>query len=85
MVIITLNAQFLFELDSLEDWANRVPKILPDKIRAAETWVWVDKNGNVFESGKDFMEAKEHATYPCRVYRLINVDTWAKSLTTKNK
>ena len=47
--------------------------ILPDKIRGGETWIWVDKNGNVFELGKDFMVAEEKDTYPCKVYRLQNV------------
>jgi len=75
---IEVNGEFLFELASKQQWVNRVPKILPDKIRAGETWIWVDKNGNVFECGSDFMEAEKHDTYPCKVYRLSNVAGWAK-------
>jgi hypothetical protein len=70
---ITVNGELLFVLESKQAWVNRVPRILPEKIRAGEQWIWVDKNGNVFESGKDFMVAEEKATYPCRVYRLCNV------------
>ena len=70
---ITVKGELLFVLESKNQWVNRVPQILPDKIRAGETWVWVDINGNVFESGKDFMLADEKATYPCRVYRLQNI------------
>ncbi len=43
------------------------------KIRGGETWIWVDKNGDVFECGLDFKIAEEKATYPCKVYRLSNV------------
>jgi hypothetical protein len=70
---ITVKGEFLFELASKRQWVNRVPDILPEKIRPGETWIWVDKNGDVFESGKDFMAAEELATYPCKVYRLSNV------------
>jgi hypothetical protein len=74
---IEVNGEFLFELASKQQWVNRVPQILPDKIRAGETWVWVDKNGNVFECGADFIAAEKHDTYPCKVYRLCNVAGWA--------
>jgi hypothetical protein len=76
---IEVNAEFLFELKSKQEWINKVPRILPDKIRAGETWAWVDKNGNVFECGSDFMEAETHSTYPCKVYRLVTVSGWAKN------
>lgn len=70
---IIVNGELLFELRSKQDWVNRVPRILPKKIRAGETWIWVDQNGDVFESGVDFAAAEIRATYPCRVYRLQNV------------
>jgi hypothetical protein len=70
---ITVNGELLFELSSKQDWVNRVPKILPNKTRAGEQWIWVDKNGNVFECGADFMAAEKTKTYPCKVYRLQNV------------
>ena len=70
---ITVNAELLFVLESKQQWVNRVPGILPPKIRGGETWIWVDKNGDVFECGRDFIAAEEKETYPCRVYRLSNV------------
>lgn len=70
---ITVNATFLFELSSKQDWVNRVPNIIPEKTRLAESLIWVDKNGDVFECGRDFMAAEEKQTYPCKVYRLNNV------------
>lgn len=73
---IEVNAEFLFELKSKQQWVNRVPDILPVKTRREESWVWVDKNGNVFETGIDFMAAQKHNTYPCKVYRLSNVHGW---------
>jgi hypothetical protein len=70
---IEVNGELLFELESKQDWVNRVPRILPNKTRRAEQWIWVDKNGNVFECGADFMAAGKSKTYPCKVYRLQNV------------
>lgn len=70
---ITVNGEFLFELKSKQDWVNRVPRILPDKIRSGESWIWVDINGDVFECGADFKAAEEKESYPCKVYRLSNV------------
>ena len=70
---ITVNGELLFTLKSKQDWVNRVPNILPEKIRGGETWLWVDKNGDVFEMGMDFMAAEEKDSYPCRGYRLSNV------------
>ena len=73
MQTIKVKGELLFELASKQQWINRVPDILPKKIRGGEQWIWVDKNGNVFESGQDFAAAEKHDTYPCKVYRLINV------------
>lgn len=70
---ITVNAEFLFELPNKNAWVNRVPECLPEKTRAGETWIWLDKNGDVFEIGRDFIEADKLNTYPCKVYRLSNV------------
>jgi hypothetical protein len=72
---IVLNAEFLFELANKQQWINRVPQILPEKIRGGEIWVWVDINGNVFERGADFSAAEKQKTYPCKVYRLVNVES----------
>lgn len=70
---ITVKGQLLFELKSKQEWVNKVPGILPSKTRGNEQWVWVDKNGNVFEAGLDFMAAEKAETYPCKVYRLQSV------------
>lgn len=74
---IVVTGEFLFELESKQDWINRVPRILPDKIRKNETWLWLDKNGNVFECGEDFINAEKHETYPCKVFRLYSVSDWS--------
>ncbi len=76
---ITVNAEFLFELENKQQWINRVPQILPKKIRSGESWIWVDKNGNVFECGADFSAAEKQNTYPCKVYRLESVSVANKS------
>jgi hypothetical protein len=75
---IEVNGELLFELESKQDWVNRVPRILPNKTRRAEQWIWVDKNGNVFECGADFMAAEKSKTYPCKVYLLQNVAGFAQ-------
>jgi len=74
IVTISVKGEFLFELESKHEWVNKVPEILPEKTRAGETWIWVDVNGCVFEKGGDFMAAEKRGTYPCKVYRLINVE-----------
>ena len=78
MKTIKVKGELLFTLDSKSAWVHRVPAILPDKIRAGETWVWVDRNGNVFENGLDFKIAESKDTYPCKVYRLQNVSWESK-------
>ncbi len=70
---VTVNAELLFILESRQQWINKFPHQLPKKIRSGESWIWVDKNGDVFEIGKDFKVAEEKATYPCKVYRLRSV------------
>ena len=77
---IQVNATLLVELKSKQEWVNRVPAILPDKIRAGEIWIWVDKNGSVFECGRDFMTAEKFDSYPCKVYRVVCVDEYFKSI-----
>lgn len=72
---ITINAEFLFELKSKQEWVNRVPRILPGKTRSGEQLIWIDAVGNVFECGRDFEAAERLSTYPCRVYRPYHVDS----------
>ncbi len=71
-----VTGELLFELADKQEWINKVPKILPKKTRRGEQWIWVDRNGYVFERGEDFMAAEKNDTYPCRVYRLCNVSEW---------
>ncbi|MCH8490227.1 MAG: hypothetical protein LAT81_09915 [Oceanicaulis sp.] len=71
---IKIKGELLFELANKQQWINRVPQILPEKTRNGEQWVWVDKNGNVFECGADFTAAEQAETYPCKVYRLQSVN-----------
>lgn len=78
MESIKVKGELLLTLKSKDDWINRVPRHLPDKIRGGEQWLWVDKNGNVFECGLDFMVAEELDTYPCSVYRLCTVSSTKK-------
>lgn len=78
---IRINAEFLFELKSKEDWINKLPRILPEKTRSGEKLIWIDVKGNVFEGGVDFEAAEKLNTYPCRVYRPVNV---ASCLTSSN-
>lgn len=70
---ITVNAEHLFTLYSKAEWVAKVPLILPPKIRSGEQWIWVDKNGDVFTSGRDFKAAELKHSFPCKVYRLNNV------------
>lgn len=70
---IKVKGELLFVLENKQQWVNRLPQILPEKTRGGEQWVWVDKNGNVFELGPDFTAAEQFSTYPCKVYRLESV------------
>lgn len=79
METIKVNGEFLFELANKQQWINRVPEILPEKIRPSEKLLWVDKNNNTFELGKDFEAADANFTFPCKVYRLCSVSAWAKN------
>lgn len=78
METIQVKGELLFVLNNKREWVNRVPEILPEKTRAGEQWLWVDKNGNNFEIGKDFAMAEKLDTYPCKVYRLCSVSTAAE-------
>ena len=72
MEIIRVVGEKILELQSKQDWIDRVPKDLPKKL-LPETWIWVDANGSIFEVGADFTAAEERQSYPCKVYRLIPV------------
>ncbi len=73
MDTIEIKAEFLLEIKSKRDWINRLPEALPKKKTFSEMFLFVDKNGYVFLTGKDFSVAEQLKSYPCKVYRLINV------------
>ena len=72
---VTFNGELILELYSKNDWVNRVPNYLPENIRGGEQRIWIDKNGNVFECGSDFIAAEKQDSYPCKVYRVQNVSS----------
>lgn len=75
MTQIIVNGELILELKSKQDWINKVPNQLPKKSRGAEQYLWVDKNGNVFECGADFSAAEKQSSYPCKVYKLQSVSS----------
>lgn len=70
---VTVKSIFLLELRSKQDWVNKIPGHLPEKAYPGEKFLFVDKNGYIFNSGADFEVAEKQGTYPCRVYRLVPV------------
>lgn len=75
---ITVNAEFLFQLNSNREWVNNIPDQLPAKTRPGEKLIFVDKKGNTFECGADFELAEKLKTYPVKIYRLCSVTSAAK-------
>ncbi len=73
ITLFNVFGEFLFELIDKNDWINTCPRYMPEKKSGFEEWIWVDKNGFVFQNGGDFSAAETHMTFPCKVYRLINV------------
>lgn len=74
---LTINATPVLTINSKQDWINKVPNRLPVKTRGAERFLFVDKHGNVFETGLDFQIAEEINSYPCIVYKLMSVSEFA--------
>lgn len=66
---IEINGELVLELKSKRDWINKVPDYLPPKSRTT-VLLFVDKNGNVFDTGADFAAAEEQDSYPCKVYNV---------------
>lgn len=69
---ISLNGELIITLHNKKDWVKRIPHALPNK-RPGEDFLFVDKDGNVFECGADFQAAEDYNKYPCKVYRLLPV------------
>ncbi|UBM58259.1 hypothetical protein LAG90_15755 [Marinilongibacter aquaticus] len=72
---IIVKGELILELQSKQDWINKVPRKLPEKSRGGEQWIWVDVNGNVFERVADFIAAEKAQTYPCKIYKLKSVSS----------
>lgn len=72
---IFINGVLILELKSKQDWINKLPNHLPKKTRGNENYLFVDKNGNVFETGADFIAAEEQDSYPCKIYKLQSVSS----------
>lgn len=70
---VKIMAEHMFTLKNEQDWMDKVPDILPVKERGNEQWLWVDKDGFVFEQGADFAAAERISAYPCNVYKAINI------------
>ena len=69
---VAVKSEFVVELESKDDWVNKIPRWLPEK-KEAESFLFIDKNGNIAAMGKDFMVAEDKATYPIKVYKPIRV------------
>lgn len=76
---ITVKAELLLQLESRQDWINKIPKHLPQKKYDNEKFLWIDKNGNEFERGADFQIAEEQNLFPCRIYRVQTISSAYKS------
>lgn len=74
---LTIKATPILTLNSKQDWINKVPNRLPVKTRAGEIFLFVDKLGNVFETGWDFQVSEKINSYPCTVYKLMSVSEFA--------
>lgn len=70
---ISIKAKLILVLESKQDWVNKIPRKLPNKTRGSEKFLWIDKNGCVFETGADFASAERIESYPCNIYKLMSV------------
>jgi len=70
---LTINAEPFLVLQSKDEWVRKVPRHLPKKQFAAETWICIDSNGDQLAIGEDFSAAEEKASYPVCFYRLQRV------------
>lgn len=76
---ITMKGKLVMVINSKTDWQEKFNGKAPER-RNNETWVWLDKNGNSFELGRDFTVAQQRMTFPCKVYRLVSVSEAAEEL-----
>lgn len=69
---IKVKATLIIELETKQDWVNKIPMCLPEKL-PGEYFLFLDKNGNVLFRGFDFEVAKEFDCFPVSVFRLQSV------------
>lgn len=67
---VIVKGVLVLELKNKAEWIRYVPNHLPEQRHCDEHFLWVDKNGNSFAMGRDFIAAEIAETYPCKVYRL---------------
>ncbi len=78
---LTINAEFLFEFTSKEDWIiNAQGKFIKFKAEdySFHPTICLDTNNNVCHIGSDFSMAQNTNTYPVKVYALQRVADFQK-------
>lgn len=69
---ITVNAEYLFEFDSKQQWINKAQSWFANTglMVNSENLVCISKDGDVLTCGLDFTAAEVMDAYPVKVYRL---------------
>lgn len=67
---ITLNAEYLFEFLSKQQWIDKAQGWFASQ-GGGEKTVCIDANGNCLNVGLDFAAADNCQTFPVKVYRLV--------------
>lgn len=75
---VSVRCDVILRLESKHDWVRSVPDKLPKKATPDEIRLFVDANGCVLTSGKDFESARVLASYPVTVYRLKTATEFLK-------
>jgi hypothetical protein len=79
MTKIEINVELLLELESKNDWINKIPRDLPE-LSKREKMIWIDSNGNSLTVGEDFQKAEDMKSYPVKIYRQVRVSEVYDSL-----
>jgi len=66
---IEVNGTLVYTIESKGQWINRFPGAIP-KLPMSESYLWVDKEGNIATCGEDFMRAEDFEKYPIKIYWL---------------
>lgn len=73
IVDFKVRGEFIIQLDTKQDWINKMPNRLPPKMFHKDKFMFIDKHGYELVIGLDFEIAKQIDSYPVRVYRKIPV------------